>query len=103
MFGHPRRSTRADKRYTHTTLVRAAPRLADLDELVDPGQLGLRGDRAHVGVVVERIADAQRGHPALEAFEDLVGHALLHEQAASGTADVALVEEDAVEIGRAHV
>ena len=40
--------------------------LAGLDELLDLGQLGRVVDRADVGVLVHRIADAQRGEAVLE-------------------------------------
>ena len=71
--------------------------LADVGELADLGQLLGGVDRADVGVLVQRVADAQRGHPALEPLDHLVGDGLLHEQAGAGAADVALVEEDAVD------
>ena len=71
--------------------------LADVGELADPGELLGGVDRADVGVLVERVADAQRGHPALEPLEHLVGDGLLHQQPGARAADVALVEEDAVD------
>ena len=51
-------------------------------------------DRADVGVLVERVADAQQAHAVPQLRGDLVGHRLLDEQPRSGAADVALVEED---------
>ena len=71
--------------------------LADVGELPDLGELLGGVDRADVGVLVQRVADAQRGHPALEPLEHLVGDGLLHQQPRAGAADVALVEEDAVD------
>ena len=59
----------------------------------------LRGgvDRPDVGVLVERVADAQRRDAALELRDDRLGDRLLHEQPRAGAADVALVEVDAVD------
>ena len=71
--------------------------LTDVAELADAGQLLGGVDRADVGVLVQRVAHAQRGHAALEALEHLVGDRLLHQQARARAADVALVEEDAVD------
>ena len=74
-----------------------ALRLADVAELADAIQLLARVDRADVGVLVERVAEAQRREPLLEPVDDLVVDVLLHQQARPGAADVALVEEDAVD------
>ncbi len=71
--------------------------LADVGQLADLGQLLSGVDRTDVGVLVERIADPQGGHPALEPCQHVVRDALLHEQARAGAADVTLVEEDAVD------
>ena len=61
-------------------------------------ELHLRVDRADVGVLVERIAQAQRRDPVGElAAHDGLGHRLLDEQARARAADVALVEIDAVD------
>ncbi len=69
--------------------------LADLAHLADPGQLRRGVDRADVGVLVERVAEAQRGEAALQRVDDLVDDRLLHEQPGARAAHVALVEEDA--------
>src|SRR6185436_4581717 len=70
---------------------------AALDELADLLELRARVDRADVGVLVERIADAQR----LDALAQLADHRLddrfLHEEPRARAADVALVEVDAVD------
>src|SRR5712692_9472239 len=71
--------------------------LARLDELADLLQLLLRVDRAHVGVLVERIADAQRLQAPLQLGDRLLVDRLLDEQSRAGAADVALVEVDAVD------
>ena len=71
--------------------------LADVGELADLGELLGGVDGADVGVLVERVADAQRRHPPLEAVEHVVGDRLLHQQPRARAADVALVEEDAVD------
>ena len=77
---------------------RSAPSASPISrELADLGELLGGVDRADVGVLVERVADAQRGHPALEPLQHLVGDGLLDEQPRAGAADVALVEEDAVD------
>ena len=56
-----------------------------------------RVDGADVGVLVERVAEAQRAQPPLQLGDHGVVHALLHEQPRAGAAHVALVEEDAVD------
>src|SRR6266571_5159099 len=66
-------------------------------QLADPGQLRGRVDGAHVGVLVQRVADPQRRHPPLERVEYLVGHRLLDQQPGTRAAHVPLVEEDAVD------
>ena len=71
--------------------------LAGGGQLGDAGQLRGGVDRADVGVLVERVAHAQRAHAPAQALQDLVGDGLLHQHAAAGAADVALVEEDAVD------
>ena len=68
------------------------------DELLDPLELLAGVDRADVGVLVERVADAQRA--AMRRFslrEGLLVDRLLHEQARAGAADLALVEVDPVD------
>ena len=59
----------------------------------------LRGgvDRADVGVLVQRVADAQALHPRPQPPHDLLGDALLQQQPRARAADVALVEEDALD------
>ena len=54
-------------------------------------------DRADVGVLVDRIADDQRLHPVLELCDHFLGDRFLHQQPRARAADVALVEEDAVD------
>ncbi len=71
--------------------------LAGVGELADAGQLRGGVDRADVGVLVERVADAQRGQPPLQRRDQFVGDRLLHEQPRAGAAHLALVEEDAVD------
>ncbi len=71
--------------------------VAGVGQLADAGQLGRGVDRADVGVLVERIAQAQRGQPPLQRVDHLVGDRFLDEQPRTGAADVALVEEDAVD------
>ena len=72
-------------------------RLADAQVLLD--LLELRGgvDRADVGVLVERVADDQRLHPLLELGDHFLRHRFLHQQPRARAADMALVEEDAVD------
>ena len=71
--------------------------LAGVGQLADARELRGGVDRADVGVLVERIAEAQRRHALLQRRDHLVGDRLLHEQPRAGAADVALVEEDAVD------
>ena len=68
-----------------------------VDERLDPLELLLRVDRADVGVLVQRIADAQRAHAALQLRDDVLEDRLLHEQPRAGAAHVALVEVDPVD------
>ena len=67
------------------------------DELADPVELHARVDRAEVGVLVERVADAERAQPPLQLRDERLVDRLLHEQARPGAADVALVEVDPVD------
>ena len=67
------------------------------DELADLLELRLRVDRADVGVLVERVADAQRREAPLELLDQRLVDRLLHEQPRARAADVALVEVDAVD------
>src|SRR5262249_17945603 len=99
------RDVREDRRREPVALLgQTARRLVDLsalllaggDELLDLVELLLRVDRAHVGVLVQRIADAQSLEAALELLDDGLVDRLLHEQPRAGAADVALVEVDAV-------
>jgi hypothetical protein len=63
--------------------------LAARDELPDLVELRLRVDGADVGVLVERVADAQAGSSGrLSLRHEVVGDALLHEQARARAADV---------------
>src|SRR5918996_1606541 len=86
-------------------LRQAAGRLVDLgalllparDELLDLLELLGRVDRADVGVLVERVADAERAHAPLELADDGLVDRLLHEEARPGAAHVPLVEVDAVD------
>ena len=58
---------------------------------------GARVDRADVGVLVQRVADAQRLDAGAQQLGELLGDRLLHQQPRPGAADVALVEEDPVD------
>src|SRR5207244_9003297 len=68
-----------------------------LDEALDLLQLRPRADRPDVGVLVERVAQAQRGAPWLQLVQQRLRDRLLDQQAAARAADVALVEVDAVD------
>ena len=70
---------------------------AGRDELGDLLELGLRVDRPDVGVLVERVADADRRQAVLELVDERLDDRLLDEQARAGAADLALVEVDAVD------
>src|SRR4051812_44484583 len=67
------------------------------DELGDLLELRLRVDRADVGVLVERIADADRREAVLELVDERPDDRLLREQARSRAAHLALVEVDPVD------
>src|SRR5207302_7118801 len=97
---------REDGRREPVALLREpARRLVDLralllpggDELGDPVELLLRVDRADVGVLVERVADAECLEAALQLLDDGLVDRLLHEQPRAGAAHVALVEVDPVD------
>jgi hypothetical protein len=57
-----------------------ALRLPGVAELANAGQLLGRVDGADIGVLVERIAEAQRGHALLQLGDDLLDHGLLDEE-----------------------
>jgi hypothetical protein len=71
--------------------------LAGGHQFRDPGKLLGGVDRPDVGVLVQRVTQAQRAQPTLEAFDHLVVDRFLDQQAGSSAADVALVEVDAVD------
>src|SRR3989442_13214202 len=70
---------------------------ARLHERRDLLELLLRVDRADIRVLVERIADAQGGHPSLERRDHRLVDRLLHEEARARAADMALIEVDPVD------
>ena len=71
--------------------------LAGRDERLDPLELLGRVDRADVGVLVHRVAEAQTAHPLPQLRDHLVAHAFLDQQPRPRAAHVALVEEDSVD------
>ncbi len=100
------RDVREDGRHEPVALLRqAARRLVDLgalllpalDELLDLLELLPRVDRADVGVLVERVADAQGRQPPLQLLDHVLVDRLLDEQPRARAADVALVEVDPVD------
>src|SRR5439155_4196428 len=82
-----------------------AGRLVDLRALVDPRlderadllELLLRVDRSDVGVLVERVADAERLHPALQLRDDGLVDRFFDEEPRPSAAHVPLVEVDPVD------
>src|SRR5439155_26030385 len=70
--------------------------LAGLDELLDLLELHRRVDRADVGVLVERVADAKRLEPPLQLLDERLAERLLLEQGRTGAAHVTLGEGAAV-------
>ena len=83
---------------THGAVQRSAPSSSPTSlSILMRASCSRRVDRADVGVLVERIAETQGRQSVLESLDHLVVDVLLHEQAAAGAADVALVEEDAVD------
>src|SRR6185437_14504712 len=54
-------------------------------------------DRANVHSLIEWRADAQRFHARADLAIERLGDALLHQQSRAGTADLALVEPDAID------
>src|SRR3712207_4015334 len=93
MIRRPPRSTL----FPYTTLFRSALLLARRHERLDALELLAGVDRADVRVLVERVAQPQLLHALPELGLDLLGDALLHQQARARAADVALVEEDALD------
>src|SRR5690606_27605513 len=71
--------------------------LTDRAQLADAVELFVGVDRPNIGVLVERVTDAQCLEARLEPCDDLVVDVLLHEKTAASAADVTLVEEDAVD------
>ena len=67
------------------------------DQTLHPLELAAVDQRADVGVLVERAADAQPRHPRLHLGDEGIGDAFLDEQPRSGAADLALVEPDPVD------
>ncbi|CCV04004.1 hypothetical protein MESS2_1190004 [Mesorhizobium metallidurans STM 2683] len=67
------------------------------DQALDAVELAQIDQRADIGVLVERAADAQPAHPHLDLGDEGVGYAFLHQQPRTGAADLALVEPDAVD------
>ena len=63
----------------------------------DPRVLNGIDDGAHVNAFVERIADAQAIHAALELGMEAVGDALLHQKPRTGAADLPLIEPDCID------
>lgn len=53
--------------------------------------------RADIGVLVQRVPDAQGLQLALEPRLDFLGDRLLDQQAGAGAADMTLVEKDAID------
>src|SRR5436305_9404541 len=97
---------REDGRHEPVALLRkSAGGLVDLGALFDAGsdelpdllELGGGVDRADVGVLVERVADAQRREAALELCDQRLVDGLLDEEARAGAADMSLVEVDPVD------
>src|SRR5205823_3186185 len=70
---------------------------AALHELLNLLQLRARVDCADVGVLVKRIADAQRADAVAQLADDRLDDRLLNEEPRSGAADMALIEVDAVD------
>ncbi len=101
-LGDPGEDRRGEPEAAFGQLARRRPALralgvAGVGQLADALQLRRRVDRADVGVLVQRVADAQLRHPALERRQHRLGDRLLHQQPGARAADVPLVEEDAVD------
>ena len=75
---------------------RGALFFALLDHRTHPIELHLVDQRADIGVLVERVAEAQMAHALPDPREEALGDALLHQEPRAGAADLALVEPDAV-------
>jgi hypothetical protein len=65
--------------------------------VLDAAQLFLAVHRADVGVLVHRVADAERGEADLEFLGDFLDDRFLNKETRAGAADFALVEVDAVD------
>jgi hypothetical protein len=66
-----------------------------VDQCLDLVELGLAVDRAHVGVLVQRVAQTQQLDPPRQLRHQRAVDALLHQEPRPGTAHMSLVEEDA--------
>ena len=69
---------------------------AAFHEFLDFFELLAGVDRADVGVLVERVADAEMAETHFQFAQDLFGDTFLHEEAGAGAADMTLVEENAI-------
>ena len=70
---------------------------AALDQLANFFELHSRIDRTDVGILVERITNAQNVDAILQLRHEHLGDRLLHQQSTAGAADVSLIEEDSVD------
>ena len=70
---------------------------AAFHEFLDFFELLAGVDGADVGVLVEGVADAEVADAHFQFAEHFIGDAFLDEEAGAGAADMALVEEDAVD------
>ena len=66
-------------------------------EFTDRLHLRARVDRANIGVLIHRITDAECGHTVLQSSNEIFGDRLLHQESTPRAADLALIEEDAVD------
>src|SRR5260370_16042856 len=68
-----------------------------LQERLDAFELHAGDDRSYVDGLIERRTDAQCVHAVLNLADQLLRDAFLHQQARTGTANLPLVEPDAVD------
>src|SRR2546430_290002 len=95
--GRARRISITRTRGTAPVRAPRSPLAAGRAELLVLLERRARIDRTDVRVLVERISDAERRHPALQLRDHGLRDRFLDEEPRAGTADVALVEVDPVD------
>mmetsp|Transcript_22622 Transcript_22622/g.52697 ORF Transcript_22622/g.52697 Transcript_22622/m.52697 type:complete len:615 (+) Transcript_22622:67-1911(+) len=93
-----RREVQANVRHARARLEHlVALSLGDVNVALQRLELALVHDRTHVDVLVQAVAKTKSAHARLELLDEDVVDLLLHQQARTGAAHLALVEPDRVD------